>query len=103
MVKGEKGDYELNYVYNAAKDQEFKSVHVVLKILNNKIRLSINSETDVGSQDLKTVIAGLQKELFSKIGVDIRQECAVYLYVKGMEYYIDYGKEMKVYKLEYTI
>ena len=101
MVIGDKSNYSLNYVYIPIGIDEYRSVSVTLKITKSRVKLIINSEDDIAPEDLKAIVKGLQKEISTKVGTDIRHECAMYLFIRGVEYYIDYVSEMTLYKLEY--
>ena len=103
LVMSDKADYELNYVYIPEGLDEYRSVNVTLKVLRNRVKLIINSEDDISPEDLKNLVKGLQKEISTKIGIDIRHECTKYLFIRGTEFYIDYNTEMSVYKLEYKV
>ena len=102
MIIGGKSDYRLNYVYNPVGLAEYRSVGVVMKLVKNKMKLLIQSEDDISPEDLKVVLAGLRKEMSTKVDIDIRRECVIYLLMHGEEFYIDYGSELNVYKLAYT-
>ena len=101
MIKSSKGDYELNFVYQPRNSDGYQSVHVVLVVSNKNIKINIYADNEMELVDIDKIVNGLEKEVLSKAGIDIHDDCALHLYMEGDEYYINIENEIKAYRLVY--
>lgn len=96
MYSAEKNLYETDFVYNELGSDEFKNLHIVLKMDNDKLKLILNSNTLIEKAELANIIKILQNDYFKKLKIEIIEECEVNLKVLNENYLIGFKDESEI-------
>jgi len=89
MPNQKKGDFELDYVYLANDDMEFRSVRVLLNIGDESVVMTLLSDQTVASEDLSEILEGLQKGAFKKMQFRLGENCEVFIITNGERFLIN--------------
>lgn len=96
MYSAEKNLYETDFVYNELGSDEFKNLHIVLKMSGDNLILILNSNTLIEKSELTNIIKILQNDYFKKLKIGIIEECEVILKVLNETYIIGFKEEGEI-------
>ncbi len=79
---------KFDYVYTPSGTDEFRSIHLELKIYTDHAELLLNSAYIISKEDLNKLLPSIQKEHFSKIKLNIAEDCEIILGLPEKSYKI---------------
>ncbi len=73
--KGNK--FETDHVYSEMGTGEFKSVHLEVSVVRDKLQLIIRSEEVLSKLQLEEILNDLQKTTFKKLEISLADDCVI--------------------------